>query len=173
MTSPEVEEFYEDAGSVQPTTTPKSTSISDEKSPLLDQSSGTEPVADALYEDTEVAAAEADRYRQLSSSNIQPPALPSRPVPKKRVSEPLPPTPLQKSLQTSASQAAIQQPIEEMYVEAGPIEESLYEAIPGHERLLPDALSNDQGGGRGGKGGGKGGKGGRMENPLPLPPKPK
>jgi len=173
MTSPEVEEFYEDAGSVQPTTTPKSTSISDEKSPLLDQSSGTEPVADALYEDTEVAAAEADRYRQLSSSNIQPPALPSRPVPKKRVSEPLPPTPLQKSLQTSASQAVIQQPIEEMYVEAGPIEESLYEAIPGHERLLPDALSNDQGGGRGGKGGGKGGKGGRMENPLPLPPKPK
>ena len=173
MTSPEVDEFYEDAGSVQPTTTPKSTSISDEKSPLLDQSSGTEPVADALYEDTEVAAAEADRYRQLSSANIQPPALPSRPVPKKRVSEPLPPTPLQKSLQTSTSHAAIQQPIEELYVEAAPIEESLYEAIPGHERLLPDALSNDQGGGGRGGRGGKGGKGGKMENPLPLPPKPK
>ena len=168
----EVDEFYEDAGSVQPTPS-KSTSMSDEKSPLLDQSSGTAPVADALYEDTEVAAAEAERYRQLSSSNIQPPALPSRPAPKKRVSEPLPPTPWQKSLQSSASQAAIKQPIEEMYVEAGPIEESLYEAIPGHERLIPDqadALSNNQGGGRGGRGGGKGGK---AENPLPLPPKPK
>ena len=166
MASPGVEEFYEDAGSVQPTPS-KST---DEKAPLLDQSRGTEPIADALYEDTEVAAAEAERYRQVSTSNVQPPALPSRPAPKKRVSEPLPPTPLQKSLQGSASHAAIKQPIEELYVEAGPIEESLYEAIPGHERLIPDALSNNPGGGRGGRGGGKGGK---AENPLPLPPKPK
>ena len=168
-----VDEYYEDAGSVRPplsspthpplsspTHPPeqKRSSVSDEKAPLLSQYSSTEPTADALYEDTETAAIAAVEYKRISNSNL-PPALPSRPVPKKRPSEPLPPTPLQKSL---SSTSAAKPPPEDLYEQAEPpAEESLYEAIPGHERLITDPQPASHR------------RGGKPSNTLPLPPKPK
>ena len=168
-----VDEYYEDAGSVRPplsspthpplsspTHPPeqKRSSVSDEKAPLLGQYSSTEPTADALYEDTETASIAAAEYKRISTSNL-PPALPSRPVPKKRPSEPLPPTPLQKSL---SSTSAAKPPPEDLYMEAEPpAEESLYEAIPGHERLITDPQPASHR------------RGGKPSNTLPLPPKPK
>ena len=167
------DEFYEDAGSVRspdagavrpPLSSPthpqsKRSSTSDEKAPLLDQYISTEPIADDLYEDTETAVVAAEQYKRISSSNL-PPALPSRPAPKKRTSEPLPPTPLQKSL---SSNTVSKPPPEDLYMEPeAPVEESLYEAIPGHERLIadPPPPSNRRGGRP-------------PSNALPLPPKPK
>ena len=85
----------------------------------------------------------------------QPPALPSRPVPKKRSSaQPLPETPLQKSLSGSSISSSSSQPMSPMspisvspsvdaiYEDATavPAEESLYEPIPareGNQQLIP------------------------------------
>jgi hypothetical protein len=88
----------------------------------------------------------------------QPPALPSRPVPKKRSSaQPLPETPLQKSLSGSSISSSSSQPtspmnptspisvmpsVDAIYEDTAvlPPEESLYEPIPareGNQQLIP------------------------------------
>ena len=82
----------------------------------------------------------------------QPPALPQRPVPKKRHSgTPLPQTPLQKSLSSSSvasptSPTASVPMIDDIYEDTVPPEEMLYEPIPAREQLISDSSSNDKAG---------------------------
>ena len=131
-------EIYDEATSV-----PTSSSIEekkDDQQPLIEE--------DNMYEDTEVAVAQAIEYKRvsrdepfrdskkLSTSSVKPPELPSRPAPKKRHSTPLPQTPLQKSLSsTSFTSPSHEKPApiaDDIYIEPmnGPIEESLYEELP-------------------------------------------
>ena len=169
------DDFYDDAGSVRPptalpTTKPPPTtprhSTTEETTPLL--TSAPPPASDdldALYEDTDVAIAAAEEYKRQSTSNLQrdlPPELPQRSVPKKKTSAPLPPTPLEQSIASKNNQPA--KP-DDVYTDV-PIEESLYEPIPGagaHKRLLPDEPLPEPPPKRGGKG----------SNVVPLPPKAK
>ena len=144
-TSKPEQEFYEDAESVRgtlpqsshPPSEPKAKPRSEERAPLIKTESQIE---DNLYEETETAVLAAVQYRRVHSNAELPPALPSKPVPKKRYSTPLPQTPLQRSVSSTSSLPIASPETDPVYIDTeGPIEESLYEDIPG--RLLPDLPS--------------------------------
>lgn len=139
-----MDDLYDDAVSVQPLTSPPGPMPQQppkarpaDQAPLLPP----EPIADSLYEDADTAVAAAAHYRQTSSSSLIPPQLPSKPVPKKRLSVPLPATPLEQSLM-NAPPKPIEEDVYEQTDAGMPIEESLYEAIPtGRDRLIPNQPS--------------------------------
>ena len=159
------DELYEDAGSMAPSHGAKPPPLQlpkqgDDEAPLISSIDDA-----ALYEDTDTAIAAVEEYKRAtfprSTSGEVPPSLPSRPAPpKKRLSTPLPLTPLQKSLTGSGSLPGI--PAEDLYEAAeGPIEESLYEDISGlSKKLLPERAQPPPPDQRVSK-----------KNSLPLPPR--
>ena len=159
------QDLYDD---VQPSI-PQSPNKEEDKAPLLT----TPPAPDDTYEDTDTAIASAEQYR-ISTSSLprgfssndplpplppreaggeKPPALPQRPVLKKRSSSqtPLPPTPLQKSLGSSSGLQSPASPTAPTAV-VTPIEECLYEPIPARDGQQLLAESSSQPASKAGKG---------------------
>ena len=189
------DEVYDDAESILTPgslpTSPSRTALSSEKTPLLSpEASVAEPIVDAVYEDTETAIAAVDQYRKTSAPTVafanKPPELPSRPVPnlRKRLSSPLPLTPLDHALKSKslppgqslsppplANLPLTEEELDGLYSETVPEEEMLYEAIPGagaSERLLPDSPTDSTARQLPPPSEGK-----SKHLPLPLPPKGK
>ena len=121
------------------------------KSSTLPPPSSVQVLKDSPYEDTDNALAMMELYRKSSSterintiqflakssgmgqliSRQSVPALPSGPIPKKRLNTSLPQTPLQKSLSHSSNMTAHTPPTHTQSVTSIPQEESLYEDISG------------------------------------------
>ena len=116
------DQLYEDTATIEQRSPQKST---EDKAPLIDS---------ALYEDTDATLAGADYQRVKNSASAtvltdRAPEISKQPIPRRRVSQPLPQTPLDISINQNRQPQAI---AENMYEAADPIipvQESLYEAV--------------------------------------------
>ena len=117
---------------------------------------GYDEGGDAVYEDTDQAAEAAKQYVRLQKK--EPAAPPSLPPSRSKPSIPRPSNPLEESILHATPQV---QPQSDAIYEEGPIEEQLYDAIPGStaepppsfKPAVPSTASLS------------------ATNPLPLPPK--
>ena len=108
-----------------------------------------------LYEDTDQAAESARAYVKLQKK--EPPPVRSLPPSRSKPSIPTPSNPLQDSILLASSQ---QQPQSDAIYEEGPIEEQLYDAIPGSAAEPPPSFKpNPPSASK------------LTSNALPLPPK--